>query len=157
DEYAALTRRFPDRFRAFAALPLPHTEAALAELARALDQLDMVGAAVTTSVAGRSLADPALHPGYAELNRRKTVLYIHPAGRCADSPLINGHRIVWSVGAPIEDTIAIMHLVIAGVPSRYPDMKIIASHLGGLLPMVVGRVDDQIGFEAPDTPEKPSL
>jgi 6-methylsalicylate decarboxylase len=157
DEYAALTRRFPDRFGAFAALPLPHTESALAELRRALDQLGMVGAAVTTSVAGRSLADPAFHPVYAELNRRKSVLCIHPAGCGADSPLINGHRIVWSVGAPIEDTIAIMHLVIAGIPSRYPDMKIIASHLGGLVPMVVGRVDDQIDFEAPDTPEKPSL
>ncbi|MPZ30973.1 MAG: amidohydrolase family protein [Rhodospirillales bacterium] len=157
DEYAALTRRFPQRFRAFAALPLPHTEAALAELGRALDELGMVGAAVTTSVAGRSLADPAFHPLYTELNRRKSVLYIHPAGCGADSPLINGHRIVWSVGAPIEDTIAIMHLVIAGIPSRYPDMKIIASHLGGLLPMVVRRVDDHMDFEAPDTPEKPSL
>jgi len=157
DEYAALTRRFPDRFRAFAALPLPHTEAALAELRRALDQLGMVGAAVTTSVLGRTLADPAFHPVYGELDRRKSVLYIHPAGAGADSPLINGHRIVWSVGAPIEDTIAIMHLVIAGIPSRYPDMKIIASHLGGLLPMVVERIDHQIDFEAPDTPEKPSL
>ncbi len=38
-----------------------------------------------------------------------------------ESPLINEHRIVWSVGAPTEDTIAIMHLVIAGIPSRYPD------------------------------------
>jgi predicted TIM-barrel fold metal-dependent hydrolase len=157
DEYAAITRRFPDRFRGFAALPLPHTEAALAELRRALDELGMVGAAVTTSVSGRTLADPAFHPLYAELNRRKSVLYIHPAGCGADSPLINGHRIVWSVGAPIEDTIAIMHLVVAGIPSRYPDMKIIASHLGGLLPMVVRRVDDHIDYEAPDTPERPSL
>src|SRR5262249_3226410 len=97
------------------------------------------------------------HPVFGELDRRKSVLYIHPAGAGADSPLINGHRIVWSVGAPIEDTIAIMHLVIAGIPSRYPDMRIIASHLGGLLPMVVARVDHQIDFEAPDTPEKPSL
>jgi len=157
DEYAAITRRFPDRFRAFAALPLPHTEAALAELERAFDELGMVGAAVTTSVLGRSLAEPAFHPIYAELNRRKSVLYIHPAGSGAESSLINEHRIVWSVGAPIEDTIAIMHLVIEGIPSRYPDMKIIASHLGGLLPMVVRRVDDHIDFEAPDTPERPSL
>ena len=157
DEYAAIVRRFPDRFRAFAALPLSHTEAGIVELRRALDTLGMVGAAVTTSVAGRSLADAAFHPLYAELNRRKSVLYIHPAGCGAESPLINQHRIVWSVGAPIEDTIAIMHLVLAGIPSRYPDMKIIASHLGGLLPMVVRRVDDHIDYEAPDTPEKPSL
>jgi aminocarboxymuconate-semialdehyde decarboxylase len=157
DEYAAITRRFPDRFRAFAALPLPHTGPALTELARAFDELGMVGAAVTTSLAGRTLADPAFHPVYAELDRRKSVLYIHPAGCGAESPLINEHRIVWSVGAPIEDTIAIMHLVIAGTPSRYPDMKIISSHLGGLLPMVVRRIDDHIDYEAPDTPEKPSL
>jgi aminocarboxymuconate-semialdehyde decarboxylase len=157
DEYAALTRRFPERFRAFAALPLPHPDAALVELRRAIDELGMVGAAVTTSVLGRPLSDSAFHPVYAELNRRKSVLYIHPAGCGAESPLIDGHRIVWSVGAPIEDTVAIMHLVIAGIPSRYPDMKIIASHLGGLLPMVVKRVDDHIDFEAPDTPERPSL
>ncbi len=157
DEYAAITRRFPDRFRAFAALPLPHTEAALAELERAFDELGMVGAAVTTSVLGRALSDPAFHPIYAELNRRGSVLYMHPAGCGVESPLINGHRMVWSVGAPMEDTVAIMDLVIAGIPSRYPDMKIIASHLGGLLPMVVRRVDDRIDFEAPDTPEKPSL
>jgi aminocarboxymuconate-semialdehyde decarboxylase len=157
DEYAAITRRFPDRFRAFAALPLPHTEAALAELRRALDELGMVGAAVTTSVLGRPLSDPAFHPLYAELNRRKSALYIHPAGCGVDSPLINEHQMVWSVGAPIEDTVAIMHLVIAGIPSRYPDMKIIASHLGGLLPMVVKRVDDHMAFEASDMPEKPSL
>lgn len=157
DEYAALTRRFPERFRAFAALPLPHTQSALAELGRALDGLGMVGVAVTTSVMGRTLADPAFHPIYAELDRRQSVLYIHPAGCGADSPLINQHRIVWSVGAPIEDTISIMHLVVAGIPQRYPGMKIIASHLGGLLPMVVRRVDDHIDYEAPDTPEKPSL
>ncbi len=64
---------------------------------------------------------------------------------------------VWSVGAPMEDTVAIMHLVIAGIPSRYPRMKIVASHLGGLLPMVVRRVDDHMAFEAGDTPERPSL
>jgi predicted TIM-barrel fold metal-dependent hydrolase len=157
DEYAAMTRRFPDRFRALAALPLPHTEAALAELERAFDELGMLGAAVTTSVLGRPLSDPAFHPIYAELNRRKSVLYMHPAGCGVESPLINDHQMVWSVGAPMEDTVAIMHLVIAGIPSRYPDMKIIASHLGGLLPMVVKRVDDHMAFEAKDTPEKPSL
>jgi predicted TIM-barrel fold metal-dependent hydrolase len=157
DEYAAMTRRFPDRFRGFAALPLPHTEVALAELERALDELGMVGAAVTTSVLGRPLSDQVFHPIYAELNRRKSALYIHPAGCGVESPLINDHQMVWSVGAPIEDTVAIRHLVIAGIPSRYPDMKIIASHLGGLLPMVVKRVDDHMAYEASDTPEKPSL
>src|SRR3981081_4440625 len=127
DEYAAMTRRFPDRFRAFAALPLPHTEAALAELGRSFDELGMVGAAVTTSVLGRPLSDVVFHPIYAELNRRKSVLYIHPAGCGAESPLINEHRMVWSVGAPIEDTIASLDIGPAGLARRDTDPSSLAA------------------------------
>ena len=86
DEYADLVRRFPDRFHAFASLPFPHTDAALAEMDRALGELGMLGVAVTTSVLGRSVADPALLPVYAELDRRGAVLYVHPAGAGAGSP-----------------------------------------------------------------------
>jgi aminocarboxymuconate-semialdehyde decarboxylase len=47
--YAELVARFPGRFRAFAALPLPHVDAALRELARAFDELGAVGVGVTTT------------------------------------------------------------------------------------------------------------
>src|SRR5215472_2595404 len=69
DLYADLVRRFPTRFDAFAATPLPHIDAALAEMERALDQLHMVGVTMATSVLGRSLADPEFEPMYAELDR----------------------------------------------------------------------------------------
>ncbi|MER5928737.1 amidohydrolase family protein [Streptomyces sp. NPDC002054] len=157
DAYARLVADRPDRFRAFAALPLPHTDAALRELGRAMDELGMPGAAVTTTVCGRTLADPVFHPLYEELDRRGGVLYIHPQGEGAASPLITGHRMTWMVGAPVEDTVAVMHLVLAGLPSRYPRMRILASHLGGALPMLVRRLDDHLAFESPDTPEPPSL
>ncbi|MBY6303994.1 amidohydrolase family protein [Streptomyces clavuligerus] len=156
DQYAEAVRRWPDRFLAFGSLPFPHTDAALEELARVLDQLGMVGVATTTSVLGRSAADPAYEPVFAELDRREAVLYVHPAGCGAGSPLISEHRLTWSIGAPIEDTVAIMQLILAGVPSRYPGMRIIASHLGGALPMLALRADHQVGWEAPDTPELPS-
>src|SRR5689334_10454355 len=52
DEYAELVRRFPDKFKAYATLPFPHTDAALAELTRGLDDLGMIGATITTSVLG---------------------------------------------------------------------------------------------------------
>ena len=155
DEYAELVGRFPDRFRALAALPLPHTDAALAELDRAMGELGMLGAAVTTSVLGRSVADPALLPVYAELDRRGAVLFVHPAGAGAHSPLV-GPTMTWEVGAPIEDTVAITHLIQAGIPSMFPHLKIVTAHLGGALPMVLARMDRQYGWEAPDTPEKPS-
>jgi 6-methylsalicylate decarboxylase len=117
----------------------------------------MIGAAITTSVLGRSLADPAFVPLYAELDRRGAVLYVHPAGTGAESPLIALHDMTWMVGAPIEDTVAAMHLILAGIPSAYPRIKIVISHLGGALPMVLERADHQYGWEAPGTPEKPSV
>ncbi|MFC4907040.1 amidohydrolase family protein [Actinomadura gamaensis] len=157
DMYAELTARFPSRFSAFAALPLPHVDAALTELARGLDELGMVGAAVTTDVLGTSLAAPSLAPLWEELDRRGAVLYVHPSGRAAHSPLVENFDMRWSAGAPIEDTIAALHLILAGVPSRYPNVRIINSHFGGALPMLLQRVDNQQPWESPGTPEKPSV
>lgn len=157
DEYTAVVAQHPDRFRAFAALPLPHVDASVKELTRALDDLGMAGVGITTSVLGRGLDDPAFEPVYEELNRRGSVLYVHPAGAGAGSDLIAGHNLTWSIGAPIEDTVAVMQLILAGIPSRYPDMKIIISHLGGALPMVLNRADHQVPLESPGTPELPSV
>lgn len=157
ESYAELAAGRPGRFLAFAALPLPHVDAALRELAYALDELGMVGAAVTTTVRGRTLADPLFHPLYEELDRRGSVLYVHPAGEGAGSPLISRHRMTWMVGAPVEDTVAVMHLILAGLPRRYPRMRILASHLGGALPMLLRRLDDHLAFESPETPELPSV
>jgi predicted TIM-barrel fold metal-dependent hydrolase len=80
DLYADIVREHPGRFAAFAAVPLPHVEAALDELGRALDDLGMIGAAVATSTLGRSIADPAWDPLFAELDRRGSVLYVPSSG-----------------------------------------------------------------------------
>ena len=84
-------------------------------------------------------------------------MYLHPAGNAACSLLISEHHGTWSVGAPVEDTISALHLITHGIPSRYPRMKILNSHLGGALPMLIQRMDSQLPWEAPKTPEKPSV
>jgi predicted TIM-barrel fold metal-dependent hydrolase len=157
DQYADLVQRHPDRFRAFAVLPMPHLQESLGEMGRALDELCMAGVAMNTTVLGRALVEPEYEPIFAELNRRNAVLYLHPAGNGACSPLIASYHLTWMVGAPVEDTISIMHLITHGIPTRYPNIKIINSHLGGALPMLLQRVDDQYRWEAPDTPELPSV
>ncbi|MBA8903078.1 amidohydrolase family protein [Phyllobacterium sp. P30BS-XVII] len=157
DEYAALVQRYPNRFRAIASLPLPHIEASLTELDRAISQLGMLGVCITTSVLGRSIASDMFELLYQELNRRRRVLSVHPAGHGAHSPLITDYHLTWSIGAPVEDTVAAMQLILKGIPKRYPDMKILIPHFGGLLPMVLERVDQHVVWEAPDKPERPSL
>ena len=157
DLYADLVRRYPTRFAAFAATPLPHIDAALAEMERALDQLHMVGVTMATSVLGLSVADPQFEPLYAELNRRGAVLYIHPAGVAACSPLIANDGLTWPIGAPIEDTISATQLIFKSIPLRYPRIKIVNSHLGGALPMLLQRLDNQYRSVAPEMREPPSV
>jgi len=156
DQYAELVARHPCRFLAFASLPLPHLDASAAELERALDDLGMAGVAMTTTIMGQPLVDSPAAQLFAELDRRGTVLYLHPAGNAACSPLIGEHHGTWSVGAPVEDTISALHLITHGIPSRYSRMKIVNSHLGGALPMLIQRMDNQLPWEAPETPEPPS-
>ena len=105
DLCADLAQQYPDRFRVFACFPLPHMDASLRELARGIDELGAVGAAVGTTVRGKSIADPAFDPLFAELDRRNGILFIHPTGVSACSSCISESGLTWPVGAPYEDTV----------------------------------------------------
>jgi predicted TIM-barrel fold metal-dependent hydrolase len=142
DNYAELVRAHPGRFAAFATLPMPHVAAALDELRRALDELGAVGVTLSTSVLGKSLGDPAFAPIFEELDRRRSVLFVHPAGVACHSPDIMSSGLQWPLGAPFEDTLCAIQLIQAGFPLKYPRMKTILPHLGGTLPMLVHRLDE---------------
>lgn len=141
DRYAEAVRARPQRLAAFAVLPLPHVEPALAELARALDELGMVGAGICTTMAGRPLNDPAFDPVYAELDRRGAVLFVHPTAGACGSPLLLQSGLAWPLGAPLEDAAAALQLLQAGFVRRFPNVRVVIAHLGGLLPFVTERLD----------------
>ncbi len=143
DLYAEVCKKYNGRFEAFAAVPLPHVDAALGEMERALDELGMVGVNLGCSVAGRPLDDPAFEPLFAELNRRGAVMFLHPQGMGC-GPLLEDHGLNFTLGAPFEDTIAALRLVLAGVITRYPDIRVIVPHLGGTLPFLRMRLDGSL-------------
>jgi aminocarboxymuconate-semialdehyde decarboxylase len=65
DQYADLVQHRPDRFRAFAAMPMAHLDESLGEMGRALDELGMAGVAMNTTVLGRALVEPEYEPVFA--------------------------------------------------------------------------------------------
>jgi predicted TIM-barrel fold metal-dependent hydrolase len=144
DEYAELVQRYPDRFASFVSLPLPHVDAALREMERGLDDLKMAGVAMNCSVFGRSLAEAEFEPLYAEMSRRGVVLYFHPCASGICSPFINDYGLQGAAGTSMEDTVLVLHLVLKQIPLRYPNIRIIVSHLGGLIPMLLNRMDHQM-------------
>jgi predicted TIM-barrel fold metal-dependent hydrolase len=78
EEYAALVAARPGRFGAFAAVPLTTPDAALSEIAYALDVFHLDGVLLTSNTDGRYFGDPFYEPVLAELSRRRTPVFVHP-------------------------------------------------------------------------------
>src|SRR5262249_40263905 len=155
DSYAELVQQYPVRFAAFVSLPLPHIDAALREMERGLDQLGMLGVAMTCSCFDRSTAEAEFEPLYAEMNRRGAVLNYHPIQNGICSPMINDYRFTVSVGASLEDSAIVLHLIARRVPERYPHIKHVVPHLAGIIPMLLQPLDNPAPRQYPDLPEPP--
>ena len=157
DGYAELTHRLPRRFRAYVSLPLPHVEASLREMERGLDELGMAGITFGCSILNRSVTDKEFEPLYQEMNRRGAVLFFHPMVNGICSPLITDFGLEGAAGTTFEDAVVVLHMIMRQIPHRYPDIKMIVPHLGGLIPMLLNRMDNQVAAMNRDLPEKPSM
>lgn len=143
DEYARIVQRHPGRFLAYAALPLPHVDETLAEIPRVFDELDVAGVSITTVLPGQiSPADERFEPVWHALNERAAIVNIHATGSGALSPMITGHHLEWVNGAPVEDAIAVLQLLKAGICDRYPQLRFHVAHLAGDLPFLAQRIED---------------
>jgi predicted TIM-barrel fold metal-dependent hydrolase len=149
DTYADLAKRYPDRFLAYGAVPLPHVAEAIAEARRCIEQLGFAGIALTTLIANKTIADPAYLPLYAELDRLGAIIYIHPTGCGTLSPMVNEFHLEWVVGAPFEDTLATLQLLKADIPHKHPNIKFHIAHLGGVAAFLMQRIEDNFtGWKA---------
>jgi 6-methylsalicylate decarboxylase len=156
-EYADLTHRWPQRFKAYVSLPLPHADASLREMARGLDELGFSGVTLGCSILDRPVTGVELHPICQEMNRRGAILFFHPVVNGLCSALVNGFNLAGPVGTTMEDTLVVLHMIIAQIPRRYPNIKIVVPHFGGLIPMLLKRMDNQLAAAYRTLPEKPSI
>jgi predicted TIM-barrel fold metal-dependent hydrolase len=157
DAAAQLVARAPDRFKSFVSLPLPHVDASLRELRRGLDELGMIGVNMHISALDRSVAEDEFLPIYEEVNRRSGVIFYHPSGNGINSSMITDYGFSAAVGTSMEDAVIVLHLIAKRIPSQYPDITFIVPHLGGPIPMLLERLDNQFSMAQRGLPEPPSV
>jgi aminocarboxymuconate-semialdehyde decarboxylase len=138
DGLSAVCRQYPDRFRFVAALPFSSTAAAIAELDRA-QSLGAVGAGITTTIADYTLDAPQLREFWREAHQRKLLVLVHPCFP-PNGPSNDAGEFL-SVGYLGETAMAATKLVLGGVLEEHPGVRLVWSHCGGSLCMVIDRVD----------------
>jgi predicted TIM-barrel fold metal-dependent hydrolase len=150
DALAEACAKRPDRFRAFAALPMQDPDAATDELRRCVAELGFVGALVNGfSQEGAGDApiyydQPQFEGFWAETESLGAPFYLHPRNPLAqDARIYDGHR--WLMGATWafaqETAVHALRLMGSGLFDRHPDLRIILGHLGEGLPYMMWRID----------------
>lgn len=167
DETAAAISQFPDRFRAFAFLPMADPLAAAAELERSVTQLGFVGALVDSHLPNQTYYDNAeWDPFWSTAQRLDVPIYLHPTyadieditgpkGRFtfedgdyspAAAAALAGGGFGWHVDTGLQ----FLRLWIGGVFDRFPDLKIVIGHMGETIPFMLQRTDRSAGGAKPE-------
>jgi len=128
----------PTRFRLMASLPFADIEGSLAEISYSLDTLKADGISLMTSYNGKYLGDPTHWAILEELNRRKAVVYTHPTTpACCRG--IQPYVSINAVEGPVDTTRTMVSLMFQGGAAKFPDIKWIFSHSGGVTPFLLSR------------------
>ena len=123
-------------------LPMRDPAAAAMELGRIARLPHLRGAVIGTTGAGQGLDDPALDPVWAAAERDGLMIFAHPHYGLGNEALAGyGHAMPLALGFPFETTAAVARLILGGALDRFPDLRLMAAHAGGVLPYLAARLD----------------
>jgi aminocarboxymuconate-semialdehyde decarboxylase len=98
------------------------------------------GVEISSHAEARELSDPDLEPFWSRAEELQAVVFLHPFGCTLDERLDRWY-LSNIVGQPVENAVALSHLIFSGVLDRHPGLRILAAHGGGYLPTYLGRAD----------------
>jgi aminocarboxymuconate-semialdehyde decarboxylase len=139
DEIAEWQRRWPDRIVGSFVVPLQDMKLALAEFARAVDELGLRVVNVPAQVRGVYMGDPSLRPFWEAVQERSVTAFMHPEGDWCEWFQKYGF---WnSIGVSFEEAKFMGSMIFDGMLDAFPRLKIVITHGGGYFPHNMGRLD----------------
>jgi len=141
DTYAELTTMHPTRFKGFASIPMANPDAALRELHRAIDELKLNGVILLSNIGGKPLTAPEYRPFFAEANRMKLCILLHPMLPVNAEPF-REYVLGPIVGFMFDTTLAVARMCFDGLLREFSDIRWIVAHLGGAVPYLMERMDN---------------
>jgi predicted TIM-barrel fold metal-dependent hydrolase len=145
DEMAELVVKYPDRFvGALATLAMNNIDAALEETDRAIKYLKFRGVYLHTPVDEKPLDAPEFLPLYEKMAEYDLPIVIHPMRKISHPDYLTEKESKYNIfslfGWPYDTTSAMARLVFSGIMEKYPTLKILTHHCGGMVPFYGERI-----------------
>jgi aminocarboxymuconate-semialdehyde decarboxylase len=140
ERFAEVVRRWPDRFAAVANVPMAYPSLAVQVLREAHRDYGFRGVEISGDVLGQDLDDRRFDAVWETVVELDMTVILHPQGfthgqRFSDYYLVN------VICMPLASTLAVTRMILGGVWSRHPDLRVMVVHGGGYLPFYVARTD----------------
>jgi aminocarboxymuconate-semialdehyde decarboxylase len=132
--------QYPARLFGLLTLPMLFPDRAVDELNRASQLPGLRGVYMGTNINHRDLDDPLFEPIFARIEALGLPVFLHPltaAGGSRTAPFGLGNLLSF----PFDTAIAACHLIFGGVLDRHPKLQFTLPHGGGVLLMLMGRID----------------
>lgn len=138
---AAAKANHPERFGAFAVLPMPDIKASIEEVKYALEELKLDGIGLLSNYQDHFLGDSCYDELLDVLQQYNAVVYVHPSSPASTVKRPEFVPIDFITEFTFNTTRAATNLIYSGTMERCPDVQYIFSHMGGTLPYLHSRVE----------------
>jgi len=137
-------RKYPDRFMAFAALPMQDTDVACAELERCIKELGFAGWLTFSNYGDSHPDDDRYDAVFDKAGELGAVIYLHPTQACSGRLTGLGAQLASApFGFGMDTSTTLMRLILKGTFDRNPGLRLLVGHLGEVFPFILKRIAER--------------
>jgi aminocarboxymuconate-semialdehyde decarboxylase len=137
---ADAAKSYPDRYFGLATLPMQDPRRAVDVLDDAVGRLGLRGVCIGSNINAQPISSEECWPVYRRLEQLDVPLFLHPTSSIMRASL-DDFGLEFLVGFVFDTSVALLRLVLSEVLEKYPKLRIVHPHLGGVLPYLAGRID----------------
>lgn len=146
DEMEKVVKKHPKQFPGFiCGIPVNNVEASVEEIRRCKD-MGAKGVQIYTNMNGEAIDTPKYRPIFQICEELDMPIVLHPVGGLKTpeytDETISKYELWWTIGWPYQSTVTASRLLFSGIFEEFPNIKIILHHVGGMIPMLAGRLEN---------------